>query len=352
MKRIIEFELQDNSPKIETELDFKGEIIRADEEALNKEYGRGHTAGYNSGKLDGYADGWGVGYENGYDSGHFIGNEEGYAQGYSQGDSAGYSRGFSDGNSAGLADGYDAGYASGYPLGYNEGRETGYSEGYSEGQSIGMNLGYSEGLTDGYSRGFTEGALPFSLVTNYEYLFSETVFPEKYDLTVHLPSLIRRDKINGLCYMSKNLRSVKVIGNGQEKALDLSNSFREADTLEYIDLSEFNNKFSTIEYCFLLSPKLKSIYGALDFSECATANNWITSAFSLEEIRFVPETIKISLPCYSNSKLSADTIESIIDGLADLTGSTAQNVSFHSDIIAKLTPEQLDRITAKNWTYS
>jgi hypothetical protein len=76
VKRIIELELQDNSPKIETELDFKGEIIRADEEALAKEY------------------------QNGYNTGHTEGYGEGHSVGYAKGDSAGYNRGFSDGKNS------------------------------------------------------------------------------------------------------------------------------------------------------------------------------------------------------------------------------------------------------------
>lgn len=76
MKRIIELELQDNSPKIETELDFKGEIIRADEEALAEEY------------------------QNGYNTGHTEGYGDGHSAGYAEGDSAGYDRGFSDGKNS------------------------------------------------------------------------------------------------------------------------------------------------------------------------------------------------------------------------------------------------------------
>lgn len=291
MKRIIEFELQDNSPKIETELDFKGEIIRADEEALQNEYDKGKNEGYNSGKLDGYADGWGIGYNDGYDSGHLIGNEEGYTKGYSQGDSA------------------------------------------------------------GYSRGYSEGAFPLSFISGYLYLFRNAVFPENYDFTFKINESIVEYGAQGL-FWGANLRSIKLIGENPAHTVDFNSAFRETNALEAVDLSEFKYKVSKWSYAFLTASALKYIYGDLDFSECTEATHWITSALLLEEIRFVPGTIKISLPCYTNPKLSADTIESIIDGLADLTGSTAQNVSFHSSIIAKLTPEQLDRIAAKNWTYS
>lgn len=48
--------------------------------------------------------------------------------------------------------------------------------------------------------------------------------------------------------------------------------------------------------------------------------------------------------------LSDASVQSIIDHLVDLTGSTSQKVSFHSTVTAKLTEEQYNTITAKNWT--
>ena len=48
--------------------------------------------------------------------------------------------------------------------------------------------------------------------------------------------------------------------------------------------------------------------------------------------------------------LTPETIQSIIDGMADLTGATAQTLTFHKDVGAKLTDAQKATITAKNWT--
>jgi hypothetical protein len=54
---------------------------------------------------------------------------------------------------------------------------------------------------------------------------------------------------------------------------------------------------------------------------------------------------------FSVSSLLSDTsIQSIIDHLKDLTGATAQTLTFHATVGGKLTPEQKAAITAKNWT--
>lgn len=70
----------------------------------------------------------------------------------------------------------------------------------------------------------------------------------------------------------------------------------------------------------------------------------------LEELRFKPLSIKVDLTITS-SVLSADSINSIIAGLADLTGKTAQTIGFTSNILLTLTPEQADAISLKNWNF-
>ena len=67
---------------------------------------------------------------------------------------------------------------------------------------------------------------------------------------------------------------------------------------------------------------------------------------NLTEIRFVSETIKVNIDFNRCSKLSAQSIQSIIDGLATVT--TAQTLTFNSAIV--LTDEQKATITAKGWT--
>ena len=67
-------------------------------------------------------------------------------------------------------------------------------------------------------------------------------------------------------------------------------------------------------------------------------------------LRFAKQTLKVSIDlsyCYS---LDDESVQSIIDGLADLTGETAQTITLHTDIKSKLTDEQTSAITAKNWT--
>ena len=87
----------------------------------------------------------------------------------------------------------------------------------------------------------------------------------------------------------------------------------------------------------------------LNLSSATTATNMNNYNNSLKEVRFVETSIPLSISFNYSSQLSTETVQSIIDGLADLTGSTAQTLTLHATVGGKLTDEQKATITAKNW---
>ena len=146
-----------------------------------------------------------------------------------------------------------------------------------------------------------------------------------------------------------------------------SASFMSAVNLERIDFY-IANPFTTHNGCFRGTSKLKYIKGInmsqsknmglmfsgsgietieepMDISQVTTTQNAF-ACDNLREIRFVSETIKISLNFSRCAKLSAQSIQSIIDGLATVT--TAHTLTLNSSII--LTDAQKASITAKGWT--
>jgi hypothetical protein len=90
-----------------------------------------------------------------------------------------------------------------------------------------------------------------------------------------------------------------------------------------------------------------------DFSSSTTTTiQPFVNCYALKEFEVVKNTIEKSFLIAQSPNLSTDTIQSIIDGLADLTGGTAQTVDFHADVVAKLTAEQITQIYYKNWSVS
>ena len=138
-------------------------------------------------------------------------------------------------------------------------------------------------------------------------------------------------------------------------------------TIERIDFY-IANPFTTHNSCFRGTKNLKYIKGVnmsnsknmglmfsgsgieiieepMDISQVTQTLNAF-ACDNLTEIRFVSGTIKINIDFSRCAKLSAQSIQSIIDGLATVT--TAQTLTLNSAII--LTDAQKSSITAKGWT--
>lgn len=122
-------------------------------------------------------------------------------------------------------------------------------------------------------------------------------------------------------------------------------------TLKKLTLN-FNTRLVTNMYvAFRFATALEVIDGVpLDFSS-SSDNVEFSSLSALREIRLEPLTKKAgSLAFKQSSNLSSESIQSIIDCLADLTGGTAQTLTLHATVGAKLTDEQKAAVAAKNWT--
>ena len=61
-------------------------------------------------------------------------------------------------------------------------------------------------------------------------------------------------------------------------------------------------------------------------------------------------TIGTSIGFPQSNLLTAESVQSVIDHLKDLTGQTAQTLTFHATVGGNLTAAQKAAITAKNWT--
>lgn len=78
-------------------------------------------------------------------------------------------------------------------------------------------------------------------------------------------------------------------------------------------------------------------------------NNSFYNCTGLKNITF-GGTIGKNISFSGSPLLTNESIQSIIEHLADLTGQTSQTLTLHADVKAKLTEEQIASITSKNWT--
>ena len=123
-------------------------------------------------------------------------------------------------------------------------------------------------------------------------------------------------------------------------------------TLKRVTLNFDTQNCTNFANAFTCQRALEVINGQpLNYSAVTNANymNGFSNCGALVEVRIASNTIKLSISFENCSLLSSDTIQSIIDGLADLTGGTAQTLTLHATVGSKLTDEQKATITAKNW---
>ena len=90
---------------------------------------------------------------------------------------------------------------------------------------------------------------------------------------------------------------------------------------------------------------LTYVYGKpIDLSSCEVSENAFNCS-SLQVITFVPGSIKKFTKFFACSKLTADSVSSIIEGLTDLTGQTSERLFFSPTVKSKLSVEQIASIT-------
>ena len=199
-------------------------------------------------------------------------------------------------------------------------------------------------------RGISGGENLLQYATSIKEIFQSAIFPNDYELVLNLPNI--SSGMQNALYNTKGIKKCVFVGNRNNISLDVSYLIRQS-SIEVIDFTNFGQgglKASVFSHAFRNCDKLIEILGELDFSECTSMIAVFDYSPNLKEVRFKKNTIKLNLNLWSNSQLSNESIQSIIDGLADLTGETTQTITFHADVKAKLTEEQIATITSKNWT--
>lgn len=152
------------------------------------------------------------------------------------------------------------------------------------------------------------------------------------------------------CNGPKKLKvDTEAVFSGDIGMVNFCNTNYKAGTFEKIEIPFLSKyKIKSIIYAFKDQVKLKEIYPCLDVSACKDFSGVFNACEALETVNFVNSTIKLSISFAESPSLSDESIQSIIDGLA--TVETAQTLTLHADVKAKLTEPQITTITGKNWT--
>lgn len=154
------------------------------------------------------------------------------------------------------------------------------------------------------------------------------------------------------CYM---LEDISFINVNTDKGSNWTRAFRIDTSIEYFGLK--NISFSprligySYQYMFYNQQYLENINGEIDFSKinaAVLANLMFYACNNLKEVRFTKESLKYNLQLAQSDSLSLESLQSIIDGLGNVT--TTRTLSLNATAYNKLTEEQKQSATDKGWT--
>jgi hypothetical protein len=126
-----------------------------------------------------------------------------------------------------------------------------------------------------------------------------------------------------------------------------SQLFATNTTIRHIGVVDLSN-CTTLSYVFVTCASLETI-------DKLILSDKITSYVSVFEWCSALKNITIegiigkSIGFPQSSLLTSESVDSIISALKDLTGATAQTLTFHATVGGKLTDEQKAAISTKNW---
>lgn len=233
-------------------------------------------------------------------------------------------------------EGYEDGHEAGHSAGYSEGYDVGYEEGQKDNTDVYNPLVYANTITfpspNVFGREEVELNLGENITTFASFMPVPSTAPEHY-------------RNNILKHLTINCTGLPTSMN---TFMQCSSVYRDLVltklTLNFNtqNVTNFNNAFN----CLIALEEIDGM--PLDLSSAASVINTFNVNQSLKEIRFKPNTIRISISLASSNLLSAASIQSIIDGLATVTAT--QTLTLHPTVHSALTEDQKTQILLKNWS--
>lgn len=145
-------------------------------------------------------------------------------------------------------------------------------------------------------------------------------------------------------YNCKTLESIEQLN--VSSATTLASLLAQSNNLKSIDFVNSTSKVTNFSELFNGKTVLETVKG-LDLNSATNVSNMFLGCSNLKNVTFVENSIKISFNLGDSSLLTNESIQSLINGLATVT--TQQTLTLHADVKAKLTDEQNNTITSKNW---
>ena len=187
--------------------------------------------------------------------------------------------------------------------------------------------------------------------------FRDATFSDGYELNVYIPNIGKYEKSSNrdISYAFRGTKGIKkIVLKCDETELPIASSYAFTNSdVEEVDLSEFYSVFANFGQTFSSSTKLKTIRGQLDLSAIKTGSlSSFTACTSLVDFELKKNTLFVGFNIANSPSLSDKSIDSLVNGFADMTGQTAIVFTVHKDVKARIeaNPVWLATLTSKNVT--
>ena len=222
----------------------------------------------------------------------------------------------------------NSGYDDGYNQGYADGQQAEYDKFWDGLQDYGNRTDYNRGFTSWSGAEYIRPKYKIHFSANAPYLFSgcsklKRVYADDLDFS-------------GIPESFSNSAAAPIYA-----------VFNRCHELEYVEDVNFQPKYS-YEWIFYQNYALETIE-MIRSHKNSSFYNAFNDCKSLKNVTF-EGTIGKQISFAQSQKLTAESVQNIIDHLADLTGNDTKTLTLNSAVGAKLTDEQKATITAKNWT--
>ena len=186
-------------------------------------------------------------------------------------------------------------------------------------------------------------ALKYTTLTDYASLFEGANFPANTELTVYVGAKI--ESLLAMFASTTNLKKVKLVGDNTGCEMEQMFASSSVEEVDFSGLTLFQSvgASATFNSCQNLVKVLGVLDGELNFVSWGFEN-----CPKLETVRFKKDSIMCDIYTAESPKLTAATVQSIIDGM---TTTGAQDTWYvHSEVMNRLTEAQKKEITDKGWS--
>ena len=171
--------------------------------------------------------------------------------------------------------------------------------------------------------------------------------------------------MGGMFSNCTSLQTLDVSGFDTSNVTNMANMFIGCKTLQTLDVSGFDtSNVTNMGYMFynltvqqldLTNFNASKVTSISTMSKNSTTQSYVGGRTIDEVITNdikILNGLKISTSDILSNNADRASLRALINGLADLTGSTSQSVTLSADLKAKLIEEDIAVATAKNWTIS